>query len=274
MARGISLHLGLNSVDPAYYDGWSGPLLACEADTHSMADICGGQAFETRKLLTAEATRGAVLGQLDALAGELQAGDSLVISYSGHGGQLPDRNREEDDGLDETWCLYDGQLIDDELYRAWAAFAAGVRVAVVSDSCHSGSVVKYSLMARARFSLPGDPVAPVATYRAMPQEIVARAYYKNREFYDELLAKPAPAMPACSVILVSSCQDNQLSMDGPFNGAFTGALLRTWSDGAFGGSYNALAKAVRAMLPPDQSPNYMTAGARDAGFEAGRAFSI
>ncbi len=274
MARGVSLHLGLNSVDPAYYDGWSGPLLACEADSHSMADICGSQGFETRKLLTADATRGVVLGQLDALAGELQAGDTLVISYSGHGGQLPDRNKDEDDGLDETWCLYDGQLIDDELYRAWAAFAPGVRVTVISDSCHSGSVVKYSLMVQERASLSGGQVAPVVAYRAMPQEIIGRAYYNNRQFYDELLDKPAPAEPACSVILVAGCQDNQLSMDGPFNGAFTGALLHTWSDGAFQGSYNALAKAVRAMLPPDQSPNYMTAGAKDAGFELGRAFSI
>lgn len=270
MARGISLHLGLNSVDPAYYDGWSGPLQACEADAHSMADICGGQEFETRKLLTGEATRGGVLGQLDALAGELQAGDTLVISYSGHGGQLPDRNKDEDDGLDETWCLYDGQLIDDELYRAWAKFAAGVRVAVFSDSCHSGTLLKYQLVAQPRLSPPGDAVA----YRAMPQEIVARAYYKNRTFYDELLAKPAPAVPSCAVVLVSGCQDNQLSMDGPFNGAFTDALLRTWSDGAFAGSYNALAKAVRTKLPPDQSPNYMTVGASDQAFETGRAFSI
>jgi hypothetical protein len=49
-------------------------------------------------------------------------------------------------------------------------------------------------------------------------------------------------------------------MDGPFilNGAFTGALLQTWSKGSFKGSYNALAKAVSRQLPPSQSPNYMT----------------
>ena len=43
----------------------------------------------------------------------------------------------EPDGFDETGCLYDGELIDDELYAALANFAAGVRIFVLSDSCHS-----------------------------------------------------------------------------------------------------------------------------------------
>lgn len=40
MAQGISLHTGLNVVDPAHYDGWSGPLNACEADAYAMETIC------------------------------------------------------------------------------------------------------------------------------------------------------------------------------------------------------------------------------------------
>jgi len=37
MAKGIALHIGLNSVDPHKYEGWSGPLSACEADANDMA---------------------------------------------------------------------------------------------------------------------------------------------------------------------------------------------------------------------------------------------
>ena len=275
MAKGISLHIGLNVVDPAHYDGWSGPLNACEADVHAMAGICATQGFQTRKLLTRDATRKAIADQLGELAGTLTSGDTLVISYSGHGGQLPDENRDEDDALDETWCLYDGQMLDDELYLAWAQFDPGVRVAVFSDSCHSGTVVKNLLLAG---GTGGQAVTGTGTalhaYRAMPAEMIVRTYYANQAFYDELLARPAPPTPACSLILVSGCQDNQLSMDGPFNGAFTGALLQTWSKGSFKGSYNALAKAVRAKLPPSQSPNYMTLGGRNDAFEQGQAFAI
>ena len=32
MPKGHSLHIGLNSVDPAQYEGWDGQLAACEAD--------------------------------------------------------------------------------------------------------------------------------------------------------------------------------------------------------------------------------------------------
>ena len=46
----------------------------------------------------------------------LKPGDLFFLTYSGHGGQVPDVTGDEDDKQDETWCLYDGQLIDDELY--------------------------------------------------------------------------------------------------------------------------------------------------------------
>ena len=37
MPQGISLHIGLNSVDPRQYEGWDGQLLtACEADAKDM----------------------------------------------------------------------------------------------------------------------------------------------------------------------------------------------------------------------------------------------
>jgi metacaspase-1 len=62
------------------------------------------------------------------------------------------------DKKDETWCLYDGELIDDELYNELGGFAAGVRVLVLSDGCHSGSVV------RARVP---DLVAGAASVRGM-----------------------------------------------------------------------------------------------------------
>lgn len=276
MSRGVSLHIGLNSLDPNHYDGWSGTLNACEADASSMRKICDTRGFATERLLTKDATRSAVLDRLASLASDLVSGDTLIISYSGHGGQLPDKNDEEDDGLDETWCLYDGELLDDELYRAWAAFVPGVQVAVFSDSCHSGTVIKELVLNQALVFptlVEGPRFQPV--YRAMPPEIQMRTYMANQEFYDGLLAaKAPPATPECSVLLVSGCQDNQLSQDGAFNGAFTGALIKTWANGGFIGGYEAFTKAIRKRLPTSQSPNYLAIGASNPAFASGPVFSL
>ena len=97
MPRGISLHLGLNTIDPAHYDGWDGALTACEFDAAAMKAIAESRGFEPRVLLSAEATADAIVGEIERAAGELEPGDLFLLSYAGHGGQVPDRNSEEED---------------------------------------------------------------------------------------------------------------------------------------------------------------------------------
>jgi uncharacterized caspase-like protein len=92
MAKGIALHIGLNSVDPRQYEGWSGPLTACEADANDMADLARSQGFAAAKLLTKKATRDAVQKAIADAAKHLTSGDIFFLTYSGHGGQAPDLN--------------------------------------------------------------------------------------------------------------------------------------------------------------------------------------
>ena len=63
------------------------------------------------------------------------------------------------------------------------------------------------------------------------------------------------------VILISGCQDNQTSMDGEHNGAFTEQLLKVWNHGAFDGNYASFHARIRARMPASQSPNLFTLGA-------------
>ena len=37
--RGLSIHIGLNSVSPAHYEGWSGDLAACEFDAKDILHV-------------------------------------------------------------------------------------------------------------------------------------------------------------------------------------------------------------------------------------------
>jgi metacaspase-1 len=114
MPTGSALTIGLNSVDPAHYGGWSGKLIACEADAEDMANIAASKGFAVNTILTKEATRERIADEISNAADALGAGDFFMLSYSGHGGQLPDFNEEEVDAQDDTWCLYDGELVDDE----------------------------------------------------------------------------------------------------------------------------------------------------------------
>jgi len=273
MAIGISLHVGLNTVDPNHYQGWSGPLVACEADAQDMSALAEASGFKTEIVLTKNATRSAILNKISQAAGKCAAGDFFLLTNSSHGGQVPDLNSDEGDGADETICLYDGQLIDDELFMALSAFMAGVRVLVLSDSCHSGTMAKNTMVTAAM-----TDERRAVRYRAMPSEIMLRVYQANKSYYDPILKRKdlaeARQSAQASILLISGCQDNQLSMDGPFNGAFTGALKQVWNGGLFKGGYHRFHKSIQDKLPNTQSPNLYWANNADAKFLKQKPFTI
>ena len=60
--------------------------------------------------------------------------------------------------------------------------------------------------------------------------------------------------------LISGCQDNQTSMDGDHNGAFTEQLLKVWNLGAFVGNHANLHARIKARMPASQTPNLFTLG--------------
>ena len=300
MARGISVHIGLNSVDPAHYDGWDGVLTLCENDARDTMAIATSRGFVARSIVTHNATRHAVLDAIAQAAAQLVAGDIFLISLAGHGGFLPDADGDEADDQDETWCLYDGELIDDELYHAFGAFAAGVRILVVSDSCHSGTIVWFNAFLNQAATdalapqLLGDlkdadtlasaqaaaPPAGAPRARLMPPEVGVRVYQENRDFYEEQRSQPgvqgARGALAASVILLAGCKDDQKSYDGDHeNGAFTEALKSVWHQGAFQGSYHDFVDAIVPVVNnPIQTPQYFVIGAASPAFEAQIPFTI
>jgi metacaspase-1 len=272
MPRGMCLSIGLNSVDPASYGGWSGDLNACEADAKDVGLIAASMNHNVTTLLTAQATRANVIQEIGAAAGALGAGDLFILFYSGHGGQLPDHDGDETDGLDETWCLYDGEFVDDEIYAALCQFQPGVRIFSMSDSCHSGTVLKADELRQSLYR--NDPVG----FRAMPMSIASRTYFEHKPFYDAILTNPAlPQSKAniqASAILISGCMDNQLSADGLFNGRFTGEMKKVWNGGKFDKGYEAFCQTIRKNMPADQTPNFFTVGPADPAFAAQQPFLI
>jgi hypothetical protein len=134
----------------------------------------------------------------------------------------------------------------------------------------------------------------------MPPAVAMRTYREHQAFYDKLQRDVAKAAGKAStpdpdsalarivvsrrltaiakrckasVILISGCQDNQTSMDGDHNGAFTEQLLRVWDDGSFAGNYAQLHAAIKARMPRTQVPNLFTLGLAGK-FLAARPFTV
>jgi len=285
MARGQSIHIGLNSVDPDAYGGWAGELTACEFDADDMRAIAEDAGFAPTTLLTRDSTSEAVLEALQRSAAELESGDTLLLTYSGHGGQIPDTNADEADAQDETWVLYDRQLLDDELYAAYYSFATGVRIAVFSDSCHSGTVTRVGPPVPSGTTTSSVPIfepgAVGARSRAMPAALAQRDFLRRRSVYEGVshagppkgVESEADDAEAC-ILLISGCQDNQLSLDGTHNGLFTATLLTVWNGGQFRGGYPQLRDQITARMPQTQTPKLTIVGTPNRQFLWNRPFSF
>ncbi len=281
MAIGLSLHIGLNFVNPAAYNGWNGELAGCINDARDMKAIADSLGYSSTILTDSGATVAAVCRGINQASQELESGDTFLLTYSGHGGKMIDVTGDEPDAQDETWVLWDRQLIDDELNTLWEGFAPGVRIFMLSDSCHSGTVAKV-LAYNARFK--SREVA--AQYDLMPNHAprvrLANAaalkhnYESNKENYDiaQLTAHAHRNTIRASVLLISGCQDNQLSADGDANGLFTQRLLEVWNSGAFKGNYAQFHSSIVARMPSDQTPNLFRNGVINTAFEAEKPFTI
>lgn len=290
--KAISIHLGLDAVDPRAYGGWGGLLRACEDDARAMAVLATAQGFTAHALFTADATYPRLMSALDRAAAELGAGDYLLVTFAGHGASFEDVQvatadvgiasglGDELDRRDEAWCLYDGFLLDDELHDYLCKLPAGLRVCLVSDSCFSGTVTRADhdqATPRPRPAAARRDGAPCASDLRCAPPAIARAVHRRN--YPKYAAHKAAVVathaiaPAAHVILLAACQDDQAAREQPGAGVFTRHLLAIWDRGGFVGSHAAFVAAIAAAMPPTQQPLLHVTGALDRGFVDARPFT-
>jgi len=288
MSKGISIHIGMHHYDSEHY-GDEGLLETCEQDAMDMRDIADSQNFDSTLLLTEEATCDKLIEKLRLASRTLVAGDMLFFSYSGHGGSVPDRDGDEgaDDYADETMCLYDRQFIDDELAQLWTLFDEGVRILVVSDSCHSGTVTKAPKIKKEDSDEDDIPAFKVKT---LSYRKALEVYRKNKTAYEELFENMLPVDKKeikASIKLIAGCQDDEFSFVLPYaqNSLFTDKLNKIWDSGQFVGTtdefFEQIKEAVSSVELKDeygkiltQTPNLYTIGKEDPEFDSQRPFGI
>jgi hypothetical protein len=268
--KAFSLHVGLNRVDPNHYGGWQGILSGCEYDANDMATLAVNAKFtEVKTLLSQSATSHAVLAALKDYCARAVPGDLIVFTNSSHGGQVPDENGDEADAADETICMFDREIVDDELAAVWATAKPGVRILSISDSCHSGTLLRV-------LATPNH--LPTRAVRLLPSSIATITYANNRAVYDPILQDPKlrehRGQVQASVLHIGACQDGQLSYDGARNGLFTEKLKQVWGSGRFVGAYGNLVARIRQLMPSDERPDFRYVGPRDLAFEGSQPFSF
>ncbi len=126
---------------------------------------------DLRVRLNAEATRDTLVQDWEDLVARSQPGDTLVLTYAGHGSQQPERVAgSEEDGKDEILLLGgytetgDGtreRLVDDE-FNQWFKEAndKGLGILFLADACHSGTLTRgvdpRASGGQVRYSTVGD----------------------------------------------------------------------------------------------------------------------
>lgn len=252
-----ALVCGVERVWPSAYGGsWDGALVpAVRNDVRLMVRTLTDRGFQVWTLLE-DGTRDAFSRRVMDLARRAVAGDLVVIYFSGHGGQLPEMENsirfDETDGLDETLCFPDGQMVDDELRRLFGQFQPGVRVIFIADSCHSGTVTRTG---REPMAFVSEDMEHLILAKAMPPDVVEPAYLTQREAYDAARSRPLDASRRTdgpAVLLLGGCEESGFSYSLPDQGAFTLAMAQSLAAGArtMGDLLTQMRKRIRTRQVP------------------------
>lgn len=195
-----------------------------EHDATAMAELARQEGYSQVQLFTNEqATRANFMQYFLNCTKALNAGDTFLLTFSGHGGQRDDTDGDETDGKDETWCFYDTHVLDDEIGALWKEFKEGVRIIVVSASCHSRSALKPFTV-----SLPFWQTPAAAKSKNKP---VIYTYPEDRQI-------------RAGILHISACDDGQQARDGEYFSRFTELLLKAWDNGRFNGTYEDLVRQI------------------------------
>lgn len=187
-------------------------------------------------------TGGNILREFRDIVRRAQSGDTVYIHFSGHGSNIRDLTGEERDGIDEFIVPVDyftlGTVVrDDDINEILSGLARNVRVYMVFDSCHSGTIADLG------FSY-------YATKNAVGGAMTFAEVIENRR--DPLKAKDR-------IICISGCRDNQQSLDIRPNGTPNGALsIALWSALKDLGNYASLNDLMTSIYEYLLRNNYTT----------------
>lgn len=186
-------------------------------------------------------TRANMTAAMHWLVKGAEPGDALFFHYSGHGGQAPAEEGDEDDGYNETIIPLDyeekGQMPDDELHQLLVRpLPVGCRLTAVFDSCHSGTALDlpyvYSTSGKIKEANILGGIGKGVLGAAMDYARGDMQSVMKGLFSTAMTAKNTKSAEATTkrtrssgadVVMISGCKDSQTSADTVEASKATGA---------------------------------------------------
>lgn len=244
--KGYALHIGVDNTGPGVYTNFS-PLSGCVNDAKALKSITEKEQFDEIVLLAdSDAKRDRIKEVLSFFADKAIAGDLVVITYAGHGSQIPDTNGDEISGFDQVLVTYDGFLIDDEIYDLFLNFNEGVRVVWVGDSCHADTQVRAA-----------TSHSSIVKTRDLDDQTVKAFYEKNKIFFDKISAEiigKGRENAKASILNMYACQKYELAQEFNGRGLFTQSVEILYNSGNIFTIQEAIDQ-LKKPLNRNQEPN-------------------
>jgi len=234
-----ALCVGIND----YPFGDANDLRGCVNDANDWSNLLRKHFDFTdiKQLLNADATKASILHGLKGLLVGAKAGDVLVFTNASHGTYLADTDDDEPK-FDEALCPYDSDtnlLVDDELRELFLNIADGVRLTVISDSCHSGSVTRVA-------------VTEYRRNRQLNPSILGNRVLSGEEMRTARQAAEKFPESGMKEVLLSGCKSNQTSADAyianDYHGAMSYYAIKAITDAGYNLTYAELHKRLLPML--------------------------
>ncbi|GAA3457029.1 caspase family protein [Dactylosporangium matsuzakiense] len=269
----LALCIGIND-----YPGTENDLAGCRNDAEDWAAALSTRGFAIDSLIDGAATGEAIRAGIRHLLTTATSGDTVVITYSGHGTWVPDTGGDEPDHRDEALCPHDigenGPLLDDDLHDLFARSSPGVRTVLISDSCHSGTLTRLNHPlgdhpTRTRFLPPATFLTPQDRRRAttLDTHLPPRRHTAATPRLHTAVAgagrhrvpdRPRPADHRPTALLLAGCADTEYAYDATFNGrpngAFTYVALSALGGLPRSATYRDWIEAIRVSLPSQDYP--------------------
>ena len=207
----------------------NGPLQKCVSDAKLMESYCLSlndffkEGIEIQTLLDEQATKEAVVKQLQKIISCLTDEDTFLFYFSGHGAQEQSNDRfidEQDQKIENLVCYFNSNqtsgflLADKELRYLFSKCTSNPSITVVFDCCHSGDMLRSTKQVkRVQESFPARPYSEFLFHKELSEDNLKKGLF-NQYF------------PYKNLVHLAACQPHQLAWEDSNGGVFTRHLLK------------------------------------------------